>query len=56
MEFNIVYWMLVLEYECLILYLERLYENWGLFLGNLNSDGENLFIYGKSFGNVFIGV
>jgi cobalamin biosynthesis Mg chelatase CobN len=24
--------------------------------GNLNSDGQNLVIYGKQFGNVFIGV
>merc|ERR1712166_251415 len=31
-------------------------ENWGPAPGNLNSDGQNLVVYGKKFGNVFIGV
>merc|ERR1712127_531465 len=31
-------------------------ENWGPAPGNLNSDGQNLVVYGKQFGNVFIGV
>merc|ERR1712232_446815 len=30
--------------------------NWGPAPGNLNSDGQNLVVYGKQFGNVFIGV
>jgi magnesium chelatase subunit H len=33
-----------------------LQENWGPPPGHLNSDGQNLLIYGKHFGNVFIGV
>ncbi|MFM6308139.1 MAG: cobaltochelatase subunit CobN, partial [Dolichospermum sp.] len=35
---------------------QRLEENWGPPPGNLNSDGQNLLVYGKHFGNVFIGV
>jgi magnesium chelatase subunit H len=55
-ELNIAYRMSVPEYESLTPYSERLEENWGAPPGNLNSDGQNLLIYGKSFGNVFIGV
>ncbi len=55
-ELNIAHRMSVAEYERLTPYSERLHENWGPPPGNLNSDGENLLIYGKSFGNVFIGV
>ncbi|NES89680.1 MULTISPECIES: magnesium chelatase subunit H [unclassified Okeania] len=55
-ELNIAHRMSVAEYESLTPYSERLHENWGPPPGNLNSDGENLLIYGKSFGNVFIGV
>ncbi|NEQ73375.1 MAG: magnesium chelatase subunit H [Okeania sp. SIO2C9] len=55
-ELNIAHRMSVEQYERLTPYSERLHENWGPPPGNLNSDGENLLIYGKSFGNVFIGV
>ncbi|HAZ45748.1 MAG TPA: magnesium chelatase subunit H, partial [Cyanobacteria bacterium UBA11369] len=55
-ELNIAYRMSVPEYEELTPYSERLEENWGAPPGNLNSDGQNLLIYGKQFGNVFIGV
>ena len=37
-------------------YVKDLEENWGPAPGNLNSDGQNLVVYGKQFGNVFIGV
>jgi len=55
-ELNIAYRMSVPEYEELTPYSQRLEENWGPPPGNLNSDGQNLLIYGKHFGNVFIGV
>jgi magnesium chelatase subunit H len=55
-ELNIAYRMSVEEYERLTPYSERLETNWGKPPGHLNSDGQNLLIYGKSFGNVFIGV
>ncbi len=37
-------------------YAEALEENWGKPPGNLNSNGQELLVYGKQFGNVFIGV
>ena len=55
-ELNIAYRMSVEEYERLTPYSHRLEENWGQPPGHLNSDGQNLLIYGKQFGNVFIGV
>ncbi|MEH2397865.1 magnesium chelatase subunit H [Nostoc sp.] len=55
-ELNIAYKMSVPEYEALTPYSHRLEENWGPPPGHLNSDGQNLLIYGKQFGNVFIGV
>lgn len=55
-ELNIAHKMSVPEYEALTPYSQRLEENWGPPPGNLNSDGQNLLIYGKQFGNVFIGV
>ena len=55
-ELNIAYRMSVPEYEDLTPYSTRLEENWGPPPGHLNSDGQNLLIYGKHFGNVFIGV
>lgn len=55
-ELNIAYRMSVPEYEKLTPYSENLHENWGPPPGELNSDGENLLIYGRHFGNVFIGV
>ncbi|MFN5514359.1 MAG: magnesium chelatase subunit H [Cyanobacteriota bacterium] len=55
-ELNVAYRMGVEEYERLTPYFVRLEENWGKPPGHLNSDGQNLLIYGKAFGNVFIGV
>ncbi|TAG55297.1 MAG: magnesium chelatase subunit H [Oscillatoriales cyanobacterium] len=55
-ELNIAYRMSVAEYEEFTPYSERLQENWGPPPGHLNSDGQNLLIFGKHFGNVFIGV
>ncbi|MDV2998403.1 MAG: hypothetical protein N5P05_000009 [Chroococcopsis gigantea SAG 12.99] len=55
-ELNIAYKMSVEQYERLTPYSVRLEENWGPPPGHLNSDGQNLLIYGKHFGNVFIGV
>ena len=55
-ELNIAYRMSVPEYEKLTPYSPRLEENWGAPPGNLNSDGQNLLVFGKHFGNVFIGV
>ena len=55
-ELNVAYKMSVPEYEALTPYSQRLEENWGPPPGNLNSDGQNLLIYGKQFGNLFIGV
>merc|ERR1712238_379603 len=55
-ELNIEYRMSTEEYYELTPYAKDLEENWGPAPGNLNSDGQNLVIYGKKFGNVFIGV
>ena len=48
--------MSVDEYGNLTPYSQELEENWGKPPGNLNSDGANLLVYGKKFGNIFIGV
>ncbi|XP_052149583.1 magnesium-chelatase subunit ChlH, chloroplastic [Oryza glaberrima] len=53
---NVAYRMNVREYQSLTSYASLLEENWGKPPGNLNSDGENLLVYGKQYGNVFIGV
>ncbi|CAN4089907.1 unnamed protein product [Withania somnifera] len=53
---NVAYKMNVREYYKLTPYAAALEENWGKAPGNLNSDGENLLVYGKQYGNVFIGV
>lgn len=55
-ELNVAYRMNTEEYYDLTPYAKDLEENWGPAPGNLNSDGRNLVIYGKQFGNVFIGV
>ncbi|MFO0038399.1 MAG: magnesium chelatase subunit H, partial [Synechococcaceae cyanobacterium] len=55
-ELAIAHRMSVAEYERLTPYSVRLEENWGKPPGNLNSDGSNLLIYGRHFGNVFVGV
>ncbi|MCS7146767.1 MAG: magnesium chelatase subunit H [Geminocystis sp.] len=55
-QLNVAYRMSVEEYERLTPYSRRLEENWGPPPGHLNSDGQNLLIYGRHFGNIFIGV
>ncbi|NJN91374.1 MAG: magnesium chelatase subunit H [Leptolyngbyaceae cyanobacterium SL_5_14] len=55
-ELNVAYRMSVPEYETLTPYSERLHESWGPPPGHLNTDGQNLLVYGKQFGNVFIGI
>ncbi len=55
-ELTVAHRMSVEEYEQFTPYSHRLEENWGAPPGTLNSDGESLLIYGKQFGNVFIGV
>ncbi len=55
-DLNVAYRMSVEEYERLTPYHTRLHDSWGPAPGNLNTDGQNLLIFGKQFGNVFIGV
>merc|ERR1711871_814053 len=55
-ELNVAYRMSVDEYQDLTPYAQDLEENWGAPPGNLNTDGQNLVIFGKQFGNIFIGV
>jgi magnesium chelatase subunit H len=55
-DLNIAYKMPVAEYTKLCDYSEALEENWGKPPGQLNSNGQELLIYGQQFGNVFIGV
>lgn len=55
-DLNIAHRMSVEEYQRLCPYAEALEENWGKPPGTLNTNGQELLIYGKQFGNVFIGV
>jgi len=55
-ELNVAYRMSTEEYYDLTPYATDLEANWGPAPGNLNSDGQNLVVYGKQFGNIFIGV
>jgi magnesium chelatase subunit H len=55
-DLNIAYKMSVAEYESKCIYAKNLEENWGPAPGHLNSDGKDLLIYGKTYGNIFIGV
>jgi magnesium chelatase subunit H len=55
-DLNVEYKMSVDEYESLCPYAMDLRENWGPPPGNLNTDGRDMLIYGKRFGNVFLGV
>merc|ERR1719305_519876 len=48
--------MSVDEYEELCPYAAELRENWGPPPGTLNTDGQSLLVYGKRFGNIFLGV
>jgi magnesium chelatase subunit H len=55
-DLNIAYKMPVAEYTQLCEYSEALEENWGKPPGQLNSNGQELLVYGQQYGNVFIGV
>merc|ERR1711865_567447 len=55
-ELNVAHKMSTEEYYDLTPYAKDLEENWGPAPGNLNSNGKELLIYGKKFGNIFIGV
>ena len=55
-DLNIAYKMSVSEYQELCPYAEDLEENWGKPPGTLNTNGQELLVYGRQFGNVFIGV
>ncbi|KAK4534048.1 hypothetical protein CDCA_CDCA01G0073 [Cyanidium caldarium] len=53
-ELNVLYRMPVSEYEERCEYHEMLREHWGPPPGTLNSDGQNLLVFGAQFGNVAI--
>ena len=53
---NVEHKMSVADYQEMTPYASELEENWGKPPGQLNSDGQNLLVYGKKWGNVFIGV
>merc|ERR1711871_512804 len=55
-ELNVEYRMSVEEYERECPYAKDLEANWGPAPGHLNSDGQNMLIYGKRYGNMMIGV
>lgn len=55
-ELNVAYRMSVDEYEELCPFAHDLRENWGPPPGELNTDGQDMLIYGKHFGNIFLGV
>jgi len=55
-DLNVEYRMSVDEYEKLCPFSEDLEENWGKPPGTLNTDSRNLLVYGKRFGNIFLGV
>merc|ERR1711988_388679 len=55
-ELNVEHRMTVAEYEKLCPFAKDLEDNWGPAPGHLNTDGKDLLIYGKRYGNIFIGV
>ncbi|MEM6446340.1 MAG: magnesium chelatase subunit H [Cyanobacteria bacterium P01_D01_bin.123] len=55
-ELNVAHRIPIREYERLTPYYERLEESWGPAPGPFNTDGKNMLVYGKHYGNVFIGV
>ncbi|MEO1132638.1 MAG: magnesium chelatase subunit H [Cyanobacteria bacterium J06639_1] len=55
-ELNVAHRIPIREYEQLTPYYERLEESWGPAPGPFNTDGKNMLVYGKHYGNVFIGV
>jgi len=55
-DLNVAYRMSVDQYEELCPFATDLRENWGPPPGELNTDGQDMLIYGKHFGNIFLGV
>ncbi len=55
-EINVAAKMTVQEYEALTPFSDHLVANWGEAPGPFNTDGTNLVVYGKHYGNIFIGV
>jgi magnesium chelatase subunit H len=55
-DLNVAYKMSVDDYYSKCDYAKALEENWGPAPGQLNTNGQELLIFGKQFGNVFIGV
>jgi len=55
-DLAIAYRMKVDEYQRLCPYSEALEENWGKPPGQLNTNGQELLVFGRQYGNVFIGV
>jgi len=53
---NVAYRMSVNEYRQLCPYIADIEQEWGQAPGTINSNGREIFLLGKSFGNVFIGV
>ncbi len=55
-ELNVAARLSVPEYESLTPYHKALEEWWGPAPGQLNTDGKDLLVYGKHYGNLFVGV
>ncbi len=55
-ELNIAAKISVRDYESLTPNVKAIEEYWGPAPGQLNTDGQNMLVYGKHFGNLFIGV
>jgi magnesium chelatase subunit H len=53
---NVAYRMNVDEYRRLCPYVEEIEREWGRAPGQINSNGRELLIHGRSIGNLFIGV
>lgn len=55
-ELNVAYRMPLDEYKKVCPYQDQLEENWGPAPGELNTDGKSMLVYGKTYGNIFIGI
>ncbi|WP_218080065.1 magnesium chelatase subunit H [Anthocerotibacter panamensis] len=55
-ELSVAARLSVEEYEKITPYAESLEPSWGPAPGPFNNDGKDLLVYGKHYGNVFIGV
>ncbi len=55
-ELNVAARIPVREYESLTPYYKGIESYWGPAPGQLNTDGQNMLVYGKHYGNVFVGV